>query len=77
MEYSVVCQSVSMREEEKEEFLNMFQEEGEKTSSLLGFCVLGGIFSEVDKKRQPDRYSYYRDRLAYGLYRTGDFETIF
>ena len=52
MEYSVVCQSVSMREEEKEEFLNMFQEEGEKTSSLLGFCVLGGIFSEgIDLKK--------------------------
>ena len=33
-----------MSEQEREEFLEQFQEEGEKT--LTGFCVMGGIFSE-------------------------------
>ena len=33
-----------MTEEEREEFLNYFEEEREGT--LLGFCVMGGIFSE-------------------------------
>ncbi len=34
----------SMSEQEREEFLEQFQEEGEET--LAGFCVMGGIFSE-------------------------------
>lgn len=33
-----------MNEREREEFLQEFQAQGEKT--LLGFCVMGGIFSE-------------------------------
>ena len=33
-----------MREQEREEFLQKFEEEQEK--SLVGFCVLGGVFSE-------------------------------
>lgn len=38
-----------MKEEEREEFLNNFYEEGEKT--LVAFSVLGGIFSEgIDLK---------------------------
>lgn len=37
-------QTPSMSEQEREEFLEQFQEEGEKT--LAGFCVMGGIFSE-------------------------------
>lgn len=39
-----VIQSPSMREEERETFLENFGEENEH--SLLGFCVMGGIFSE-------------------------------
>lgn len=40
----VICQSPSMQEEEREEFLKQFEEEQEET--LLGFCVMGGIFAE-------------------------------
>ena len=39
-----ICQQASMNEREREEFLREFQAQGEKT--LLGFCVMGGIFSE-------------------------------
>ena len=40
-----------MKEREREEFLENFQQEREK--SLLGFCVLGGIFSEgIDLKNE-------------------------
>ena len=37
-------QSMHMTEEEREKFLEAFEEEREQ--SLLGFCVMGGIFSE-------------------------------
>lgn len=37
-------QSAHMTEEEREEFLEAFEREQE--TSLLGFCVMGGIFSE-------------------------------
>lgn len=37
-------QTPSMSEQEREDFLEQFQEEGEET--LAGFCVMGGIFSE-------------------------------
>ena len=50
-EFDIICQTNSMSEEEREEFLNSFVEEREKT--LLGFCVLGGIFSEgIDLKNE-------------------------
>lgn len=39
-----LLQSQSMSEEEREIFLSAFAEEREDT--LLGFCVMGGIFSE-------------------------------
>ena len=39
-----VTQSQSMSEKDREEFLNTFEEE--RKESLLGFCVMGGIFSE-------------------------------
>ena len=39
-----VTQSQSMSENDREEFLNTFEEE--RKESLLGFCVMGGIFSE-------------------------------
>lgn len=50
-----VVQRSGMKEEEREAFLERFavQPEGEQTKSLLGFCVLGGIFSEgIDLKRE-------------------------
>lgn len=40
----VIVQGQNMREQEREEFLQRFDEEQEK--SLVGFCVLGGVFSE-------------------------------
>ena len=38
------AQAHSMTEQEREDFLEQFQEDGEET--LAGFCVMGGIFSE-------------------------------
>lgn len=44
-------QRSGMKEEEREAFLGQFEAGGRK--SLLGFCVLGGIFSEgIDLKRE-------------------------
>lgn len=39
-----IAQGQNMREQEREEFLQKFEEEQDK--SLVGFCVLGGVFSE-------------------------------
>lgn len=39
-----ICQTASMNEREREEFLEEFQEQ--KKETLLGFCIMGGIFSE-------------------------------
>ena len=39
-----ICQNASMNEKEREEFLMEFTDRKEDT--LLGFCVMGGIFSE-------------------------------
>lgn len=48
-EATIVCQKNSMSEEEKEEFLQSFDEENELTH--VGMCVMGGIFSEgIDLK---------------------------
>lgn len=41
---SCILQSSNMTEQEREEFLEAFQENSAKT--LIGFCVMGGIFSE-------------------------------
>ena len=38
-----VCQTPDMTEQEREGFLEEFQE---REGTLVGFCVLGGIFSE-------------------------------
>lgn len=43
-EVDYVIQSPSMSECDREEFLSLFEEERDK--SLVGFCVMGGIFSE-------------------------------
>ena len=40
----ILQQSPSMQEKEREDFLERF--ESENTGTLLGFCVMGGIFSE-------------------------------
>lgn len=45
----LVLQSAGMTEDEKEEFLEAFNEEGKSTR--IGFCVMGGIFGEgIDLK---------------------------
>jgi Rad3-related DNA helicase len=47
-----IIQTSGMREEERDSFLDSFQSRGEQCSpedtskTLVGFCVLGGIFSE-------------------------------
>ena len=49
----VACaiQEQNMNEQKREEFLQLFEEE--RTDSLVGFCVLGGIFSEgIDLKEE-------------------------
>lgn len=48
-ELYILKQSNAMNEEEREEFLNEFQPDGER--NIIGFCVTGGIFSEgIDLK---------------------------
>ncbi len=50
LDIEILVQNSGMREEEREEFLNRFMEERTE-SSLIGFCVMGGIFSEgIDLK---------------------------
>ncbi len=39
----VICQTAHLSEEEREQFLEKFQQSDEP---VLGFCILGGIFSE-------------------------------
>lgn len=39
-----IYQAQNMKEQDREEFLEMFEREQEE--SLVGFCVLGGVFSE-------------------------------
>lgn len=41
---NVICQKIGMSEEEKEEFLQTFSKEAEE--GIVGFAVMGGIFSE-------------------------------
>ncbi len=47
-EFELVCQRQGMKEEEREGFLRRFEDAdmGEQPGALVGFCVLGGIFSE-------------------------------
>ena len=48
---SYILQDSDMTEKEREEFLDMFEEERE--DALVAFCVLGGIFSEgIDLKNE-------------------------
>lgn len=50
-EMDCVVQETGMREQEREEFLECFRTERENT--LVGFCVMGGIFSEgIDLKNE-------------------------
>lgn len=49
--FEIFCQTNNMTEEEREEFLERFDETRENT--MLCFCVLGGIFSEgIDLKHE-------------------------
>lgn len=49
-EVEYLLQQEDMTEEDREDFLDAFHQENER--ALLGFCVLGGIFSEgIDLKR--------------------------
>jgi len=48
-EMDCICQESGMTEQEREEFLENFSENRKKT--LIGFCVMGGIFAEgIDLK---------------------------
>ena len=47
----ILMQGESMREDEREAFLNCFEENESAEKSLVAFCVMGGIFSEgIDLK---------------------------
>lgn len=49
--YDIICQDNNMNELAREEFLSGFQADNPRT--MLGFCVLGGIFSEgIDLKHE-------------------------
>lgn len=49
-EYDIIVQESSMSEQQKEEFLDKFKSSS-KEKSLIGMCVMGGIFSEgIDLK---------------------------
>lgn len=49
--YDIICQDNNMNEQAREEFLAGFRTDNPKT--MLGFCVLGGIFSEgIDLKNE-------------------------
>ena len=50
-ETALEVQSPQMTEDERRDFLQRFEESGDE-KSLLGFCVLGGIFSEGIDLRQ-------------------------
>ena len=46
-----IVQTTGMKEEEREEFLGEFEKE--RKHSLVGFCVMGGIFGEgIDLKEE-------------------------
>lgn len=50
-EMDCICQESGMDEQQREEFLRNFSEDREK--SLVGFCVMGGIFAEgIDLKHE-------------------------
>lgn len=50
-ETDCICQESGMTEQQRETFLGMFSGHREKT--LIGFCVMGGIFAEgIDLKRE-------------------------
>lgn len=50
---NIIAQNNHMRESDKEAFLQMYEQELKCGDSLLGFCVLGGIFSEgIDLKNE-------------------------
>lgn len=49
--FDIFCQTNNMTEEEREEFLKRFDEK--RATTMLCFCVLGGIFSEgIDLKHE-------------------------
>lgn len=50
--YEIICQQSGMKEQEREEFLAHF-DKAAREKTLIGFCVLGGIFSEgIDLKNE-------------------------
>lgn len=50
-EVDCICQESGMGEQQREEFLNDFSADRDKT--LIGFCVMGGIFAEgIDLKHE-------------------------
>ncbi|MBR6697579.1 MAG: PD-(D/E)XK nuclease family protein [Lachnospiraceae bacterium] len=49
IDFEIVCQNNNMNETDREEFLNQFNNTSKR--SVVGFCVMGGIFSEgIDLK---------------------------
>lgn len=49
--YEIIVQKQDMNEQDKEEFLARFEKKEKNADVLLGFCVMGGVFSEgIDLK---------------------------
>ena len=50
-DFKIIKQNYSMNEKDREEFLLNFTQMSVTTNSIIGFCVIGGIFSEgIDLK---------------------------
>ena len=50
-DFKIIKQNSSMNEKDREEFLLNFTQTSVTTNSIIGFCVIGGIFSEgIDLK---------------------------
>ena len=75
-EVDSICQVSYMDEEQREEFLEEFEQEREK--SLVAFCVMGGIFSEgIDLTDDKLIGAVIAGTGLPQVYRTGNFKAVF
>lgn len=73
----LVVQESEMSEDARQKFLDAFQ--ADAADAVIGFCVMGGIFSEgIDlKEDRADRCHHYRDRTAASWRRERAFKSVF
>ena len=72
-----IVQTTGMKEEEREEFLGEFEKE--RKHSLVGFCVMGGIFGEADRFERGtfDRSDRCGNGTATGWTGAGNSKAVF